>query len=57
MDSYGIAVAAEALDRFLSRHLKPKEYRSWPPLPQKIDWAEMDRQVSPSVVLVLKGPR
>jgi thioredoxin-related protein len=53
VDSYGIAVAAEALDRFLRHHLKDR-YRPATPLQQKLDWAEIDRWVSPSVVLVLQ---
>jgi S1-C subfamily serine protease/thioredoxin-related protein len=56
LDSYGIAVGAEALDRFLSRHLAGKGYRPSPPLRQRYEWAAIDRWVSPSVVLVLKGP-
>jgi serine protease Do len=56
VDSYGIAVAAPAVDRFLRRHLKEEEY--WPSLPQRqqLDWAAVDRRVSPSVVLVVKEP-
>jgi S1-C subfamily serine protease len=57
LDSYGIAVGAGALDRFLGRHLAGKGYQPWPPLRQKLDWADIDRYVSRSVVLVLKQPR
>jgi S1-C subfamily serine protease len=55
IDSYGVAVDAEALDRFLARSLKPREYQASPPLQRKLDWGVLDRWVSPSVVLVLKG--
>ena len=56
VDSYGIAVAAEVLDGFLSSHLSDKVYRSWPPLSQRYDWAALDRLVSPSVVHVVTDP-
>src|SRR5262245_61132352 len=54
VDSYGIAVGAEALDRFLARHLGGRVYRPSPPLRQRYDWAALDRSVSPSVVQVLR---
>jgi S1-C subfamily serine protease len=54
VDSFGIAVDAGALDRFLSKSLKPKEYQASPPLQRKIEWGALDRWVSPSVVLVIK---
>jgi S1-C subfamily serine protease len=56
VDSYGIAVGARAVDRFLRRHLKEEDY--WPSHPQRqpLDWAAVDRRVSPSVVLVVKEP-
>jgi serine protease Do len=56
LDSYGIAVCAETLDRFLTRRLDAKVDRQSPPLQQRYDWTALDRRVSPSVVLVLKGP-
>jgi hypothetical protein len=55
VDSYGIAVPAAAVDRFLRRHL-PEDYRPSRPRRQRLDWTEVDRQVSPSVVLVIKEP-
>jgi serine protease Do len=54
VDSYGLAVAADALDQFLRRHLKAKEYASPPAALKKLDWSEAQRQVRPSVVQVLK---
>jgi S1-C subfamily serine protease len=57
MDSYGIALVAETLDRFLGRHLKDQGYRTLPPYQQHFDWAELNRRISPGVVLVLKRPR
>jgi S1-C subfamily serine protease len=56
LDSYGLAVPAEALDRFLGRHLAGGVYRPSRPLQQRLDWSVLDRWVSPSVVLVLKDP-
>jgi hypothetical protein len=57
LDSYGVAVPSEALDLFLSKHLKGLGYKASLPLQQKYDWVVIDRWVSPSVVLVHKGPR
>jgi hypothetical protein len=56
VDSYGIAVTAAALDRFLGGHLRDNEYRPCPPLHQKYEWAELDRLVSASVVQVITEP-
>jgi thioredoxin-related protein len=54
VDSYGIAVPAAAVDRFLRRHLPEEDYMPARPRRQRLDWTEADRQVSPSVVLVIK---
>jgi S1-C subfamily serine protease len=56
VDAFGIAVGAEALDRFLSRQLAGKGYGQSRPLRRRYEWTAIDRWVSPSVVLVLKGP-
>jgi hypothetical protein len=51
-----IAVTAEAVDRFLRRHLKD-EYRPSTPLQRKLESTEVEQQVRPSIVQVLKELR
>jgi tetratricopeptide (TPR) repeat protein len=54
VDSYGIAVGVEVVDSFLRRHLEETDYRPSRAQWKKLAWTEVDRKVSPSVVLVLK---
>lgn len=51
IDSYGVALSANGLDRFLRDKLK--EYRSESPLTRKLEWAEAVKQITPSIVQVL----
>jgi S1-C subfamily serine protease len=55
VDSYGIAHGADVLDQFLRKHLRG--YKPSSPLGKRADWAEVNRQVGPSVVQVLKAAR
>jgi S1-C subfamily serine protease/thioredoxin-related protein len=54
VDSYGIAVGVEVVDSFLRQNLEETDYRPSRAQWKKLDWTEVDRKVSPSVVLVLK---
>jgi S1-C subfamily serine protease len=51
IDSYGMAVPATDLDEFLRKHLKG--YEPPEPRPEKLEWNEVDKLVSPSVLMVL----
>lgn len=54
IDSYGVALSANGLDRFLREKLK--EYRSESPLTRKLEWSDAVKQITPSVVQVLAEP-
>lgn len=53
IDSYGMAVPAADLEAFLKKHLKG--YKSSPAMTEKLDWSDVDRMVSPSVLMILKA--
>jgi S1-C subfamily serine protease len=54
IDSYGMALPGADLDSFLKKHLK--NYHTAPADPKKLAWEDVDRLVSPSVLMVLKVP-
>jgi hypothetical protein len=54
VDSYGMAIPADVLEEFLRSHLP-----DWPPSPAEasaaaMEWDEVDRAVSGSVLMVVK---
>jgi S1-C subfamily serine protease len=51
VDSYGMAIPAPELDAFLNKTLD--DYEPAEEGTKKMDWDEVDRKVSPSVVLIL----
>lgn len=51
IESYGLAIPAPAVEEFLKKHLKSYQPSAAPS--QKIDWQEVNRQASPSVLRVL----
>lgn len=56
LDSYGMAIPADTLDRFLRSHCPGYGITNSPPLSDasNSDWDVVDRLVSPCVVMVLK---
>jgi S1-C subfamily serine protease len=54
LDSYGLALPATDLREFLAKNLK--SYKPETPSTKKLDWEDVDRKVSPSVVQVFKAP-
>jgi S1-C subfamily serine protease len=52
IDSYGMALPAADLTAFVKKHLP--EYAPPPLLTKKLEWDEVDRLVSPSVVMIMK---
>jgi S1-C subfamily serine protease len=56
VDSYGLALSADTLDKFLREHL-PKEYKAAEPLRGIVDWSKLvEERISPSVVQVIGEP-
>jgi S1-C subfamily serine protease len=57
VESYGMALPADVLRTFLARHLAEKGLA--PPRPSAVglEWDQVDRLVSPSVLMVLRAPR
>jgi S1-C subfamily serine protease len=55
VDSYGMAVPASELDDFLKKNLKG--LKRLPAGKQALEWDEVDRRVSASVIMVLSGGR
>lgn len=51
---YGMALPGQDIDPFLRKHLK--DYKPDAPSTKKIGWDDVDRIVSPSVVMILKAP-
>jgi S1-C subfamily serine protease len=52
VDSYGLALPGAELDTFLLKHLPG--HQTNPPATEKMEWKDIDRLVSPSVVTVLR---
>jgi hypothetical protein len=56
MDSYGMALPAKDLRAFLKKHLPRYEQPEPPEADQtRLEWDEIDRIVSPSVVMIIKS--
>jgi hypothetical protein len=56
MDSYGVALPAEDLRAFLKKHLPEYEKQQSPEAGQsRLEWDEINRIVSPSVVMIVKS--
>jgi S1-C subfamily serine protease len=55
VDSYGMAVPARDVEEFLKKHVKG--YRSGAVHDRALPWNEVDRLVSPSVVMILNAKR
>jgi S1-C subfamily serine protease len=51
IESYGLAIPSPEVEAFLQKHLKGFQAAEAPP--QKIDWQEVNRRSSPSVLMVL----
>jgi S1-C subfamily serine protease len=57
VDSYGMALPSDVLRRFLARHLPPDQPLAPPRKAQRpLEWEEVAPQVSPSVMMVFRGP-
>lgn len=54
IDSYGMALPAAELEDFLRKHLN--DYAATAARDKPMEWDEVDRLVSPSVLMVLKAP-
>ena len=55
LESYGMAIPGQDLAKFLQQHLKT--YQSAAPAEKLLEWDEVDRQVSPSVLMIYTAPR
>jgi serine protease Do len=51
VDAYGAAIPAQDLVRFLKKNLK--DYKPLTPGQEKKQWDDVDRKVSPSVLMIL----
>lgn len=54
IESYGMALPAGDLDRFLAQHVKARKFEAG--RSKRLPWDEIDRMISPSVVMILKAP-
>ncbi|MBL8798898.1 MAG: trypsin-like peptidase domain-containing protein, partial [Planctomycetia bacterium] len=52
-ESYGMAIPAKDLEGFLTKHLK--SYKSGVASRKPLKWDQVDRQVSPSVLMILNS--
>jgi thioredoxin-related protein len=53
-DSYGLALTGADLGKFLTRHLK--DYKPAVPETKTLTWPEVNRKISPSVVMIFRTP-
>jgi S1-C subfamily serine protease len=53
LDSYGMALPAKDLESFLRKYVN--DYKAAEPSAQKKAWNEVDKEVSPSVVMILQA--
>jgi S1-C subfamily serine protease/thioredoxin-related protein len=53
-DSYGLALTGSDLEKFLTRHLK--DYKVATPETKTLTWPEVNRKISPSVLMIFKTP-
>ncbi len=53
-DTYGLAIPATELRKFMAKHLKEFKPATSSGSSQRLEWAQVDGIVSPSVMMILK---
>lgn len=55
VESYGMALPADVLRRFVLKHVRPQDMPAPKTAPKPLEWNQVDRLVSPSVLMILRA--